>query len=364
MKKATAISVSQLFIMLFLSRMIVNVTYSTFVADINDMWYSVASSVIAFIITLVMAAPVYLLYKEDKNLSVSDNGYVLLGKAGVIISLIYAVYFLWVLVYTLTLFDLFVTDLMNPTISAFVLSLAVIAASVYGAWKGIEAIGRASTIVLIAVIAAGIFLICSLFPKIDVNNYTPILWENADSVWKGTVGLIAKNSCIPAMAMLLQFVRGKVKKGIVFWAATVYGSIALLITVITGVLGDYIKTQVFPVYTATSIAEWGVLERLDGIFLGVWTAGMFIKISLFIYLLSACIKRMFGDLASRVSIIICGVIVLCISMAAANYSVVSNIVFNSNILLILTVLTAFVIPLILLIIKKYRKNKKRKENAV
>lgn len=158
--------------MLFISRTIVNITYSLYIAETSEMWDNLVSAVISFFLTLLMVIPVYLLYKRSPSHSILDQG-CSAWKLGTAVAVIYALYFIWVLCYTLSLFDLFVTDLMNPKISAAVLSLGVIAASVYGAYKGIEALGRTSGLVLVAILAAFIFLVCALTAQVDLLNYKP-----------------------------------------------------------------------------------------------------------------------------------------------------------------------------------------------
>jgi spore germination protein KB len=224
----------------------------------------------------------------------------------------------------------------------------------YGAYKGIEALGRASTIIFFFIISALIILLCTLIPQADLLNVEPITMHDSKDVAEIAVNMISKNSCIPALAILLPFTRGNSKKGIVWWAVAVYLSTALLILIITAVLGDYLETQIFPVYSITALASLGVTERLDGLFLGVWTAGMFLKVSLFMYLLSACVKRIFGETISRWSILICGVLVLGASMGISAKEGLFQMIFNNNLMLILTLITGVVIPLMLSIINKIK----------
>lgn len=353
-EKKVTISVAQLFVMLFISRYIVNITYSLYVTDISKMWDNLISAVISFFLTLLMVIPVYLLYKRSPSHSILDRGYIAWGKLGAIIAVIYAVYYIWVLCYNLSLFDLFVTDLMNPKISAAALSLGVMAAAIYGAYKGIEALGRTSGLVLIAILAAFIFLICALAVQVDPLNYKPYFADDMSGVLNGTLLELAQNSCIPALAVLLPFAKGNVKKAIGWWCTSVYGTIILVVLLVVGVLGDYLGTQVFPVYTAASVAQIGIFQRMDAVFLGVWTAGIFIKCSLFLYLVSLCIKKMWGEKASRISILVTGAVVLLTTYGITASNAVMAVLFNNNVLLSLTVLTAVIIPLIFLLTKRKR----------
>jgi len=359
MKPFVRVSVCQLFVMLYISRMVVNVTYSTHTADTNNLRYGVIASIVALAATFIMILPVYAMFTTSNGRTVTDNGYLVFKKFGAVVAVIYGLYFLWILINTLSQFNIMVTKVLNPSASVLVLSLAVVAASMYGAYKGIEALGRASTVIFAFVLIALIILLCTLLPKADVLNLEPITPKDTPDILNTVLNMIAKNSCIPAMAVLLPFARGNtkngVKKGIVSWTFAVYLSTAILITIITAVLGDYLKTQVFPVYTVTAIASLGVTERLDGLFLGVWTAGMFVKISLFIYLLSACVKRIFGEVISRWSILICGVIVLITAMAISATDGMFDLLFDNYILLCFTLLTAVVIPLILVVTNKIKK---------
>ncbi len=352
MKPFVRVSVPQLFIMLFISRMVINVTYSSYNADTSNLRFGVASAFLAIAGTLVMSVPVFFMYKTSNKRTVTDNSYLLFKKWGAIVAVIYGLYFLWVLINTLSQFNIMVTNVVNPTSSSLVLSLAVVVASMYGAYKGIEALGRASTIIFFFIAIALIILMFALLPSVDLLNLEPITTKHTRNIFEIALNMLSKNSCIPALAILLPFAKGNIKKGVIWWVIAVYLSTALLILIITTVLGDYLETQIFPVYSITALASLGVTKRLDGIFLGVWTAGLFVKTSLFMYLLSACVKRIFGEKTSKWSILICGVLVLGASVLISSTDGLFQILFSNNIMLILTLLTGVAIPLILGIINK------------
>ncbi|MEE0859185.1 MAG: GerAB/ArcD/ProY family transporter [Acutalibacteraceae bacterium] len=359
MKPFVRVSVSQLFIMLFISRMVVNVTYSSYTSDTHSLRYGAVSAVVSLAVTLLMLVPVYLMFKTNNGRTVTDNSYLLFKKWGAIIAVIYGLYFLWVLINTLSQFNIMVTNVLNPTASVLVLSLAVVVVSMYGAYKGIEALGRASTVIFAFISVALVILLCTLLAKADYLNLEPITFDNVPEITETVLSMISKNACITAMALLLPFASGKTKSGAVWWTVAVYISTAVIVTLITAVLGDYIETQVFPVYSVTAVASLGVTKRLDGLFLGVWTAGMFVKISLFIYLLSACVKRIFGETISRWSILICGALVLVVAMWISSDESMYKLIFNNYILLCFTLLTGVIIPIFLAIVNKIKSIDKR-----
>ncbi|MEE0266088.1 MAG: GerAB/ArcD/ProY family transporter [Acutalibacteraceae bacterium] len=354
MKPFVRVSVFQLFVMLYISRMVINVTYSSYNADTASLRFGIISAFVALTGTLLMAVPVLFMFKTNNGRTVTDNGYMLFKKWGAAVAVLYGLYFLWVLINTLSQFNIMVTNVVNPTASSFVLSLAVVVASMYAACKGIEALGRASTIIFFFVVVALVILICALLPTADLLNIEPITVNHTENIIEITINMLSKNACIPALAILLPFATGNMKKAVVWWSVAVYLSTALLIFIIVSVLGDYLETQIFPVYSITALASLGVTKRLDGIFLGVWTAGLFVKTSLFMYLLSACVKRIFGEKISKWSILICGVLVLGVSVGISSADGLFNILFSDNVMLILTVLTGVAIPLILAIINKFK----------
>lgn len=359
MKTLERLSAGQLFMMLYISRMVVNVTYSSYSSDVSSLRYGVTASVIAMVITFLMLIPVYFMIKTNKNRSITDNAYSVFKWLGTAVAVIYGLYFLWILINTISFFDIMVKNVVNPNTSVFILSLAVVGAAVYAAYRGIEALGRASSLIFVIITAALIVLIFSLIPKADILNTEAPAIENSRDIFKMIFNAVAKNSCIPAMAFLLPSTSGNIRRGAVYWVVGVYLSMAVMIFIIVAVLGDYLDTQVFPVYTVTAIASLGVTRRLDGIFLGVWTAGMFVKISLFIHLISMCVKRVFGNKAAKLSIVLSGTVVVFISTAVSGTNGMFNLLFDTKILFWFTLLTGAAVPFILGIINVSRKKYNR-----
>ena len=362
MGKKSVITVGQLFVMLFISRMVVNLTYNPLMAGGDTMWEHLLSAGISFLLTFVLIIPVYKLTASHQGLDIAGYSYFLLGKLGGAVVLIYAVYYFLVSCYTLSLFDSFVSNVISPQVSLIALSLAVIIVSCYGAYRGIEAIARTSGLILVLICVAVIFIVIALLPKMNSVNYTPLLYDGPQQMTNGVMLMIARTSCIPALAMLLPMATGNAKKGIFWWNTAVYVSIALMITLMVGALGDYLKTQTFPVYAATSVAEIGMLKRLDAFYLGVWTTGLFIKIALFLYLFSLCMQRMFGKKAGKISILLAGAAVTVLSVLITESRKLSYLIYNLRFLLLFTILVAFVIPVCFLIADTIKRKRREKEH--
>lgn len=342
------ITSGQLFVMLFISRAIVTVTYSPELSSGDDMWNHLLSALISFPLTLLMLIPTLIMQKLNRNISVLEYAEDILKRFSIIISLFYAVYFIMVCGYGIALYNKFVSLGVNGEVPIFAVSVAVLVAACYGAFKGVEAIARASGLILIGLIATALILIFALTPSIDTDNYRTILSTDYESTYNGTLLMLSRMSCIPAIAVLYPIVKGNISKGSLLWCSSIFIIIMIFIILVTGSLGDYLKYSIFPVYQAAKTINIGFLQRLDALFIGLWTAGLFCRLSLFLYLFALCIGKAFGKRASRFAIIIGGVSVLIFGTVTADMGF-QSFIFNSTFWLWFTLTAAVFIPVFLLI---------------
>ena len=359
MEKKAIISTSQLFCMLFLSRIAISIMYSGLVTNNSNMTDHILSAGLSFLATFLLIIPVYKLFKMDSKFDISDNLINTMGKFGYVLITVYILYYLLVSSYTVANLNNFIINTMNPPIPITTLAITLIIIACYGAYKGIEGLARASSIIFLIIVLSSLCIIFSLIPNINIQNFKPFLYNGSESMWEGTVYMLSHNSTIPLMAMLLPFAKGKIKSGIFFWNIGVYLLISVGIFLMVGTMGDYLKTQLFPVYSTLSIAKISELQHLDSIYLGLWTTSIFIKISLFLYVSSECVKKMFGEDLAKYSIPIFGIVVVCGSVFVGGTGVWSGL-FNINFLFWSMILTSVIIPLILIIIKSVIKKGEKK----
>jgi len=301
-----------------------------------------------------------ILFKNNENLDITDINEKILGKFGKIISVIYAFYFLLSCTYTLSNFKIFIESVINPPISFLVLLTSIIIFACYSAAKGINAIARAGVIILFLTFFLLIMIYISLFKLIDFTNFRPFFYENYNSLTDGIFFMLSRMSCIPAMGMLLPMCFGNIKKGIITWNFLVLFLMSSMIFLVTGVLGELSDIKLFPIYTATSAAKISKFENLDSLYLGLWTAGIFLKLSLFLNLSSECLRKSFGRKSNKIIIFLLGIILIITNMFVKISNIMSGI-FDTRFLFFMTIFTAFLVPLILLIIKKISKFKQEPE---
>lgn len=345
------ISIPQLIVLLIINRIVISMTFGSISISGNNIWDCIVSSLIVFFLTFILIIPITLLCNNNEKMDIVDYNEKILGPFGKIVSILYSFYFILVCANTIVNFKIFIESVINPPISFLVLSTSIIIFACYASSKGIESIARSSSIILFFISFLLIFIEFSLFKVTDFTNFKPFFYDGYNSLSDGIIFLLSRMSCIPAMGMLIPMSSGNIKKGIIFWNFVVFFLTSSFIFLVTGVLGDLSVAKLFPIYTATSVAKISRFENLDSLYLGLWTAGIFLKISLFLNLSSECLRKSFGRKNNKIIIFLLGIILLFTNLFA-KISNFSKGIFNTKFLLVLTMLTSFFIPLILMILKK------------
>ncbi len=356
MEKRPCITAAQMFSMLFISRMVVSVMYGALLVDNSELWDHIVSVGICFVLTWGMLVPIYYLFSMNKKMNVLDEAFELFGKIAYVISALYGIYFLSVSFHTVVMFGEFISNAVNPPIFVPLLSVLLLMSACYGAYKGLEALARASGIILIAMILAIIFVGISLSHGIESVNYKPIMYSGAGSVISGVKFMISQSTCLPALAILLPSSKGNRKLGAVLWNTGVYVVFGAIIFLIVGTMGDFVKVQLFPVYSAAGIGKFGSFKHLDFVYLGVWICAMFLKQSLFIFLASQCVKKIWGEGVRKKSILFFGLL-LSISAFFVDKLQILKQMFITDFLFVFLIVIVLIIPTILAISKKIKNSK-------
>lgn len=347
--KKSIITSAQLFVSLFVSRMIVNITYNVYLTPNGEIQDYILSESASFLLTFIFVIPVYLLYKKDKTLNILDRSENIFGGAGKIITVFYVLYFIGSCIYNFSFYNNFVSNVMAPKISIVMVNIAIVITVCYGAIKGIEGLVRVSGIIFVLTIAGIIFLICATIPQVEEYNFVPFLYNGTEDFIIGLKLMTMHSSCIVIMAFLLPLVKGNVRRSIILWNVGVYVVIVSLMVVMVGSLGDFIKTQTFPIYVLSSMAQMGIIKRMNSIYIAIWTSGLFVKLSLYLYCFSICIKRIFGEKSGKISIIIGGALSSVLSIIVVENESLSFFSNRLNYMLGITIVAAVLIPVIILL---------------
>lgn len=355
------ISAFQFFTMLFLSRTLTTVTYlSSYTKNIrlSDM---LIQPVFRIAIGTAIMIPLYFLYKKNTDKNILDIVNSKSKGMARVLAIIYVLFFFYFTVVTMARLDLFAGTVVFPeTDMTYILVFAIILCC-YGAFLGLEALGRSSVISSFFIISALFFIMITLIKKVDLLNLTPIFYNGVMSVVRVAVDSVGQTLEYAIIALALPRITGNVKKGFFIWLISQTILMAIMFFFACTVMGNFTGTQLFPFHTLASLAEFAMFSRLDAIFTSVWIMCAFIKAGLLIYLQSEILTKFFGKFKRVTFIITIGILTIVANLLISGQIERFTIIDNSIIKILMTIITVVLIPLVVLIF--FRKEKKKCEES-
>ena len=293
--------------------------------------------------------PLYFLYRRqrDKNLLeiINDKSEVFAK----IVAVVFVLYFFYFTVVTIARLDLFAGTIVFPeTDVEYMLVFAVILCC-YGAYLGLEALGRSSVISAVLVIPALIFIMLTLVKKVDLLNLTPIFYNGVMPVVKVSVDSVGQTVEYGIIALMAPRVTGKYRKGYYIFLFSQVALMAVMFFFACTVMGNFASTQLFPFHTMASLAEFSMFSRLDAIFTGVWIMCAFIKAGLLIFLQAEILSVYFGKFSRTHYLIAIGIITIIANLFISQQVERFMIIDNSIIKIIFTGISVLMIPLVVLL---------------
>lgn len=358
MQKQYSISAGQLFSILFVNRCVIMLTYNTLLGGGENMMDNILSALLALGLNFILILPLYFLHRRNPKENVLESSERLLGKPGMILlAVFYGLYFMAIDSYYLSFFQLFLNNVMEPLMPVWLVALAFIAVVCYAAYQGIEGIARTAGFVLAIVLLGMAWLGVALLPKIQMINYDPFLYDGPKQFYTGTALFLARSTGITTLALLLPRATGKKKLKFCIWNVGIYALMIFILLGMVGAGGNYLKNQLFPVYTAASLADSGVLERLDVVFITIWVAGLFVQMATDAYLFMLCLRRATNKMVSRIALPFAALLIAVLSVLVTHSLPLQRIFYGLPLLFTFTVSGAVGIPLLLLLLDLIRKKK-------
>ena len=149
------------------------------------------------------------------------------------------------------------------------------------------------------------------------------------------------------------------KKHYILWSVLSALSFSFILFFVVATLGTFADTQLFPTYTAVTLAQFGLFERLDALETAIWILCVVTKLTLYISAIVKCICFAFPKLSEKITAISVGVVItgflVFISGNIMNFGFISFTPLVVGVYLV----PVLVLPLVLLI---YNLIKRRKNN--
>lgn len=353
------ISTFQFYVMLFLSRTLTTVTYlSSYTENIrlSDM---LVQPIFRIVIGTLIMLPVFRLYRKYRGKNILE---LLNGKSEKLarsVAIIFIIYFFYFTVVTLARLDLFAGTVVFPETDVEYMLIFAVILCCYGAYLGLEPLGRSSVISAVLVILALIFIMLTLVDKVDFLNLTPIFYNGVMPVVRVAVDSVGQTVEYGIIALMLPRVTGKWRKGYFIWLFSQVFLMAVMFFFACTVMGNFASTQLFPFHTLASLAEFSMFTRLDAVFTSVWIMCAFIKAGLLIFLQTDILTTYFGKFKRVYYIAAIGILTIIANLFISQQVRWFNIADSSIIKIFITGLSVFIIPLVFLITA--RKGRKKCE---
>ena len=360
MEKTKTVSPFQLFSILFISTVFSSMMYSKYITQDMDLLNYAVCSLIALLCLCILIIPFIIFHKKFDNSNIIKVIQTHKPLLHCFFTWIYSHYFIYSAVLSLTIFALLLRSFINPEISFFVFFAAALLCCYYAAFKGITAISRTCTVFFVLTVASLVLICALLLPKINMSNYSYVFLYNGSGIFNGTLPLISQASTLPALFLFSHRIKSKVKKPLYLWIVLSYASIFIISLISYGVLGSYLDLTPYPFYTATQLTEIGAFQRLDVVFLSLWTIGMFVNVSLSVYSLRETLQSSFRadkvKYLNPISVAVIGVLAL----AAVRYDTLRRWLFNNGVMITAFVAVVIVLPIIAVFQKGEKKLSARK----
>ncbi|SDE91443.1 GerAB/ArcD/ProY family transporter [Sporomusa acidovorans] len=295
----------------------------------QDVWIT---EILALFYLPLLCAPLLFLSKQFAQLTIIEYLTIIAGKwIGKALGVLYTVFFLFIAIIDLSLFDNIIKPINFPETPDYaIIALALITCG-YGVFKGLEVITRAAELFAPQVLAVIAFYAVLQIPDMDFRVFLPILADSSFSeINFRAFNTAARMNEIVVLAMLVPSISKKGKPTtILFWAAIIVTVFSLIIIVPTlaGLGLDLAKKTFDPYYLfIKQISIYDFITRIEFLIVAAWNIGMFLKISLLLYLSTISIVQIFG--LSRRKVLIIPMITIIFIAALKSNILTSVVVFN------------------------------------
>lgn len=345
------IGYGQLLILLLMCRVFTVMTYVPLIGKGYTLSTQLIAIVLSVVIQAILVIPVIYLNKANPSMSVTSSAYGINKYLGVAYSILYFVYFVVYASNSVLRFQRFIIIRFYPEANRYLWLAVFVIVCVYCAYLGIEGIARSSVFVFLIFIAMVVLMLLMSCRDIDISNYYfDVNYSN--SIYSAVIEDLSRNGEIVALAFLMKYV----KKGL---RCSAYGYIAsklimleFVTFLIITVLGDFASLTDYPFMEVGSYAGVRLIQRLDAIYMVVWTITAVINIALFIFVCGDIIKEHTHRMKLCYSL--CGLVVflLCMPLITNSDKQASIFAFQNSGYAV--VIYTGVLPAVLLLIRKVR----------
>ncbi len=311
------------------------------------------------VVSIIFAIPIYFLCSKGnlkENLQTEKKSKVYKGVA-----IFYGVVYFIDALMTAGRFDLFASSELFPGTEMTYFLIGLVAVCVALSFCGIGALGRASSIFTLVVVVATAFASLTLSKEVDFLNFTPLFENGVGKFISDSLSFSIQASEIGAIVIFFPEIKGNIKKHYILWSVLSAISFSFILFFVIGTLGVFADTQLFPTYTAVTLAQFGLFERLDALETAIWILCVVTKLTLYISAIVKCICFAFPKLSEKITAISVGVVITGFLVFISGNIMSFGFISFAPLVIGVYLVPVLVLPSVLLIynlIKRRRNNEK------
>lgn len=156
---------------------------------------------------------------------------------------------------------------------------------------GIQAPARAAKIVLWLFLISMGLLFAATAKSFEPENLTPLSDISGNELFRNGFAAAMRTAEPAALLILAPQIRGRKRAGLAVTAAALGAAASLLFFWISGTTGAFGETQTFQLFTLTTLAEFGTVERMDDVMCALWIFCAFLRTVFDLCAACACFAR-------------------------------------------------------------------------
>lgn len=178
---------------------------------------------------------------------------------------------------------------------------------------GYEPTARFGSFVLAALLLTLLFVGISLWPQVQWEFLRPPSYDGWQSQLFLFINLTLGNVETAALLFLISAVNQNKRSVFWKWSLLSVVTLAAIFLFTAAALGDYAKSQRFPFYTVTKIAEVSIFQRLDSLHVALWVFITLVRLALFLEVSGKSLARMMPKKASKYAVAVCAALAAVLS---------------------------------------------------
>lgn len=325
----------------------------------NDLWLSPVWGGLIGFLTLYVALSLGRYYPRETFIQYSQH---IIGRIpGKVLGMIYLLLQLELSGWVVRDYTGFVSIFLTQT-PPVVISSTLIFVCAMAVYAGIETLGRAAQLFFFVCTIPLVLTILLVLKDLKPDNFFPVL---ASGVFPSINGALYPATWLSEIFLLFFFfpsLKDKARTGNVVMKTIIGSTVTMIVvnTVTLMLLGNNITNSQYPIIdTANYISIGDFLENLESAIMAIWVMAVFVKLSVFYYIVSLSTVDLFGLKSIRTVAAPIGLLILVFSLwGLPSFAAVSEM---RPVIYVVWLMFFVLIPSCLLLIVRFLKPKGRKE---